>query len=501
MLERLKLSTPTGIIPARGTAALESRAVCAAQWEDFVLDRARSWLDRLTAMHLLALCFLAAILVGTGLLLLPWATKEPLSVIDALFTATSSVCVTGLIVAEPGTEFTGFGQAVILGLIQLGGLGIMTASSFLLLALGGRASLRNLNLLRDEYTLTGHGSARQLILTIAAFTLIVEAVGAIILSHRFAAEPSLGQNPVWCGVFHSVSAFCNAGFSLFPASFCHYRGDPTINLVVPLLIVLGGIGFPALNTLVGHVRARFRGEPHVLNLHVKIVLGATAALVVLGMVAFLALESPNELKDAPVGERGGAAWFQSVTTRTAGFNAMDFAKVSEPTLLVTIVLMTIGGSPGSTAGGIKTTTFVVILLIVLARLRGHDRVEAGKRTIPNVVITKALTVAILGVALIVVATLFLLVTDGPALGRVLVERSARHGSFVSLLFEVVSAFGTVGLSVIDTATAAALTWPGKLVIICVMYLGRLGPLALAQMVLTADRPLNYKYPEEYLLVG
>lgn len=466
-----------------------------------MLNRAQAWIDRLTAVHLLALCFAVAILVGTGLLLLPWATKEPISPIDALFTATSSVCVTGLIVAEPGTQFTGFGQAVILGLIQFGGLGIMTASSFLLLALGDRASLRNLYLLRDEYTVTGHGSASRLIFTIAAFTIAAETIGAVILSHRFAAEPSLEHNAVWCGVFHSVSAFCNAGFSLFPTSFCGYRGDLTVNLVVPLLVVLGGVGFPALNTFVGYVWARIRGERRVLSLHVKMVFGATAALLLFGMVAFFVLEGTNELKGAPIGEQVGAAWFQSVTTRTAGFNTMDFAKVSEPTLLVTIVLMVIGGSPGSTAGGIKTTTFVVILLIVFARLRGHERVEIGRRTIPNVVITKALTVAILGVALIVVATLFLLMTDGAVLGRALLERGARHGSFVSLLFEVVSAFGTVGLSVLDTATAAALTSAGKLVIICVMYLGRLGPLALAQMVLTADRPLNYKYPEEYLLVG
>ncbi len=466
-----------------------------------MFHRVRTWFDRLTAMHLLALCFVAAILVGAGLLLLPWATTEPISPIDALFTATSAVCVTGLIVAEPGAQFTGFGQAVILCLIQFGGLGIMTASSLLLLALGGRASLRNLYLLRDEYTLTGRGSARRLIFTIAAFTFVAEAAGAIVLTRRFAAEPSLGHNALWYGVFHSVSAFCNAGFSLFPTSFCGYRGDLTINLVVPLLIIFGGIGFPALNTLFSHVCARIRGVREVLSLHVKIVFAATVALLLLGTVAFLVLESSNELADTPLGERVEAAWFQSVTTRTAGFNTLDFAKVSEPTLLATIVLMVIGGSPGSTAGGIKTTTFVVILLVVFARLRGHERVEVGRRAVPNIVITKALTVALLGVALIVVATLFLLMTDGAELGRVLADRGARHGSFVSLLFEVVSAFGTVGLSVLDTATAAALTTPGKLVIIGVMYLGRLGPLALAQMVLTADRPLSYKYPEEYLLVG
>ena len=188
------------------------------------------------------------------------------------------------------------------------------------------------------------------------------------------------------------------------------------------------------------------------------------------------------------------AWFQSVTTRTAGFNTLDFGTAAEPTLLLTLVLMIIGGSPGSTAGGIKTTTFAVIILVVIARLRGHERVEVGKRTIPPAVITKALVVVVLGAALIVFATLMLLITDG-----MVPKEDGKTLSFVSLLFEVVSAFGTVGLSVIESG--GVLTWAGKAIIICVMYLGRLGPLLLAQMVFAADRPVQYQYPEEYLLVG
>ncbi len=456
----------------------------------------KSWLDALTPIHLLALCFIVAILFGTVLLLLPFATTSPIGLVDALFTATSAVCVTGLIVVDTGAQFTGFGQVVILALIQFGGLGIMTASTVLLLALGQRVSLRNLNLLRDEYTVTGLGSTRRLLVTIAAFTFVAEAIGAVVLSNRFSADMPTGR-AIWHGVFHSISAFCNAGFSLFSTSFIKYRGDVTINLAMPLLIVFGGLGFPALIGVLHKISARIEGVRVKLSLHAKIVFAATVALLAAGTLAFLVLEGPGEeLARKAFSEKLAASWFQSVTTRTAGFNTIDFGDASEPTLLLTIVLMVIGGSPGSTAGGIKTTTFVVILLVVVARLRGHERVEVGKRTIPAAVITKALVVALLGIALIVGATLFLLITDGSG-GR-LVEG---HGNFVSLLFEVVSAFGTVGLSVLDTATTGALTWTGKLVIICVMYLGRLGPLALAQMVLTKDKPLSYRYPEEYLLVG
>ena len=463
----------------------------------------RVWLDALTPIQLLALCFVVAILIGAALLLLPFSTTEQgISLIDALFTATSAVCVTGLIVVDTGTRFTPFGQGVILALIQFGGLGIMTTSTFLLLALGQRASLRNLMMLRDEYTVSGFASARKLILMIAGFTLLAEVAGAVILSRRFAADSALGHNAVWAGIFHSVSAFCNAGFSLFSTSFSRYRTDLSINLTVPLLIVLGGIGFPAIIGLFRNVAARLSGTRRTLSLHAKIVFTATAVLLALGTLAFFVLEqSSEELADASFSEKAGAAWFQSVTTRTAGFNTLDLSRASQPTLLVAIVLMIIGGSPGSTAGGIKTTTFVVILLVVLARLRGHERVEAGKRTIPAAVVTKALVVALVGIAVIVSATLLLLVTDGEAVRQALVRQGAKHGSFISLLFEVVSAFGTVGLSVLDTAATGALTWMGKLVIICVMYLGRLGPLALAQMVLAADRPLRYKYAEEYLLVG
>ena len=468
--------------------------------EAAVLDRVRrvkrDWLDALTPIQLLALCFVMAILVGTILLLLPFsvaAGQKPVSLIDALFTATSAVCVTGLIVVDTGAHFSPFGQGVILALIQFGGLGIMTASTFLFLALGQRSSLRNLILLRNEYTVTGFASAKALIITVAGFTFVMESVGAVVLANRFAAEMPVGP-AIWHGIFHSVSAFCNAGFSLFSESFSGYRQDPTITLAVPLLIIIGGLGFPALIDLFHKVRARLRGTRMALSLHAKIVFAASAALLALGTLAFFAFEGPRaQLRDAPMAEKIGAAWFQSATTRTAGFNTIEFAEASEPALLTTIVLMIIGGSPGSTAGGIKITTFVVILLVVIARLRGHERVEIGKRTLPAAVITKALVVALLGVALIVVATLLLLITDGAT-----AETGPKHGSFVSLLFEVVSAFGTVGLSMINAGT---LTWMGKLIIICVMYLGRLGPLALAQMVLAADKPLKYRYPEEHLLVG
>jgi trk system potassium uptake protein TrkH len=492
----------------------------------------RDWLNVLEPVQFLVLFFLVAIAVGTALLLVPWATPEgqSISLIDALFTATSATCVTGLIVKDTGSEFTLFGQGVILALIQLGGLGVMTASTMLLLALGERVSLRNLYMLRDEYTVTGLGSARRLFWTILLFTGVAEVIGAVVLSLRFADVPpgELGHDPVWCGVFHSISSFCNAGFSLFPDSFSGFRGDPTVNVSVPLLIIFGGIGFPALIDLLHYLVARRRGQRMALSLHARIVFSATICLLVLGTALFYGLEYKNELAGAPAGEKLGAAWFQSVTTRTAGFNTIDMGRAAPPTLLLTVLLMFIGGSPGSTAGGVKTTTFVVIILVVYARLRGHERVEAGGRTIPVQVITKALVVALLGIALIAVATLLLLITDGETVRRIQSGDGAltsspdktaaisdgttpaaaaargdgpRHGAFVILLFEVVSAFGTVGLSMLSVEATGALTGGGKLLIIVVMYLGRLGPLVLARMVLLKDRPLRYHYPEEYLLVG
>ncbi len=461
-----------------------------------------SWLDRLSPIQLLALSFLTAIGIGSSLLLLPISTTSPISVIDALFTATSAVCVTGLIVVDTGTRFTPFGQGVILALIQFGGLGIMITSSFLLLVFRRRTSLRNLIMLREEYTVSGFATPVKLILAILTFTFIAQAIGAVVLARRFAEVPELGHNPVWCGIFHSISAFCNAGFSLFDTSFIAYRGDLTINLTIPPLIILGGIGFPAVIGLFQTMRARVRGRRKAMSLHVKIVFMATCMLLLLGTAAYLILESGSgQLAGADSSERLSVAWFQSVTTRTAGFNTLDFADAAEPTLLVTMILMVIGGSPGSSAGGIKTTTFVIILLVVFSWLRGRRRVEANKRTIPDSVVMKALVIALMAVGLILAATLVILLTDGARIQAELEASGAQYGSFVSLLFHVVSAFGTVGLSMLDTAMAGALTWIGKLVIIIVMYFGRLGPLALAQMVLTADRATNYRYPEENLLVG
>ena len=459
-----------------------------------VLERIRQWLGSLAPVQLLALFFVIAIVIGTGLLLLPFSTTSPITFIDAAFTAVSAVCVTGLIVVETGTQFTGFGQGVILTLIQFGGLGIMATSTFVLLTLGNRASLRNLIMLRDEYTVSGGGSAKRVFLIVATFTIVAQVVGAIVLTRRFGSGPVQGHNALWAGIFHSVSAFCNAGFSLFNDSFVGYRNDLTINMMVPFLIIFGGLGFPALIDLYRKVRARIHGTHVALSLHAKIVFTSTLVLLVVGTVGFFAIEGAM-LQGASFGEQVQASWFQSVTTRTAGFNTLELSKASEPTLLLSMVMMIIGGSPGSTAGGIKTTTLVVIFLVVIARLRGHERVEIGKRSIPAAVITKALVVAVLGAALIVIATLLLLITDGGS-GRQLVEG---HGNFVGLLFEVVSAFGTVGLSVLKST--GDLTGGGKVIIMCVMYLGRLGPLLLAQMVFAADKPQHYKYPEEYLLVG
>lgn len=476
-----------------------------------MINRLRDWLNTFSPAQFLAISFLGLIGLGTILLMIPAASVKGVSLVDALFTATSAVCVTGHIVVEPSTTFTFFGQLVIICLIQIGGLGIMATSTFVLLALGRRASLRNLQIIREEYTVTKTGATRSLVLIILGFTLLAEGVGALILLERFHEAGLTGGKAVWYAIFHSVSAFCNAGFSLFPDSFISFKSDIGVNLVVPILIIMGGLGFPAIIDVFHNIKARVKKERMALSIHAKIVVSATAALIVGGMILFYLFEATRE--SGTFGDKLMMSWFQSVTTRTAGFQTIDFGFVSDATILLTMILMFIGAAPGSTAGGIKITTLVVILMVVIGRLRGVTRVEIGGRTIPDVVITKALVVAVLSIGLVIGATMLLLYTDGDNVEKMLAAKKIeyeannpgkvppRTDSFSALLFHVVSAFGTVGLGVLDVATTGALTVIGKLVIIVVMYLGRLGPLIFAEMVLASEKPQKYKYPEEYLLVG
>jgi len=434
------------------------------------------------------------ILLGTALLALPAAhAGEPLSLLEALFTATSATCVTGLTVVDTGSRFTPFGQAVVLALFQVGGLGLMTFAVFAGVALGGRVAFTGRALIQDTMHHTPSVGVRRLVRHVVVFTLASEAVGALLLWLRLRDE-SVPGGALWSAVFHAVSAFCNAGFSLFPDSLVRYRGDVAINLVITGLVILGGLGFLASMELKEMLAARLRGRrPHQATLHTRLVLAVSALLLLGGMLAYLLLEWDNVLAGLPPGERLLAAWFLSVTPRTAGFNTVDYGQMASQTLFLTIFLMFVGASPGSTGGGIKTTTFGVLVALVVARWRGRGRASVFHRTIPHAVMDRALLLAILAWALVSLAIGLLAVVetgDVPYLDE--------RPRFVAMMFEAVSAFGTVGLS---TGITPMLGTGSKLVLIALMFMGRVGPLTLVLAIRPRDQKGRFRYAEENVMVG
>jgi trk system potassium uptake protein TrkH len=438
--------------------------------------------------------FALVILVGTFLLSLPLAhAAEPLSVLDALFTATSATCVTGLTVVDTGTRFSPFGQAVVLGLIQVGGLGLMTFAVFAGIALGGRVAFTERVVIQETMHHTPSAGVRRLVRYVLVFTLASEAAGALWLWLRLreALEPGAA---VWSAVFHSVSAFCNAGFSLFPDSLVRYRGDLAVNLGITGLIILGGLGFLASMELRDQLLARLRRlRPPQATLHTRLVLLVTLMLLVGGAAVYLVLEWGNLLRGLPMGERLLAAWFMSVTPRTAGFNTIDYGQASSETLFFTIFLMFVGASPGSTGGGIKTTTFGLLVALVLARWRGRGRASVFHRTIPHAVMDRALLLAMLAWALVSLAIgLLATVESGGA------PFHSADPRFVALMFEAVSAFGTVGLSTGITPQLAA---GSKLVLSALMFAGRVGPLTLVLAIGPRQQRGRYRYAEENVMVG
>jgi trk system potassium uptake protein TrkH len=443
---------------------------------------------------ILAASFALVIAVGTLLLSLPLAHGgEPVSFIDALFTSTSAVCVTGLTVVDIGTRFSPAGQAVILALIQVGGLGLMTFAVFVGVLLGRKVAFTDRMVIQDSMHHTPKAGVRRLVRYVLAFTLATEAAGAALLWLRFRGQFPSGE-AVWQSVFHSVSAFCNAGFGLLTDNLVRYRGDVLVNLAVTGLIVVGGLGFLVNMELWDQARLRLRGlRAPLLTLHARLALTVTAALLLGGTVAFLFLEWGNVLRDLPPGERVLAAWFQSVTPRTAGFNTIDYGRVSSDTLFFTIFLMFVGASPGSTGGGIKTTTFGLLVALVVARWRGRGRATIFHRTIPHAVMDRALTLTLLAWALVSLAVGVLVATETHG-----VPAGDAAPSFVALMFEAVSAFGTVGLS---TGITASLSGAGKLVLAALMYVGRVGPLTLVLAVGPRQERGRVRYAEENVMVG
>jgi trk system potassium uptake protein TrkH len=441
-------------------------------------------------LRLLVSSFAAFIAAGTGLLLLPAATPagQPIGFLDALFTATSAVCVTGLVVRDTGTGFTPFGQAVILGLIQLGGLGIMTFSLVVLSLLGGRLSLASRSVL--THTLAGAGRSdglRPLLSLVVRFTFVVEVVGALVLFLRW--RGTLGASgAAWAATFHSVSAFCNAGFSLWASSLEGYRDDPVVNGAIMGLIVLGGLGF-----LVVREVQRWWRRPSQLSLHTKVTLATTAWLVGAGAAGIWLVERNDALADLSIGSQLLASVFQSVTARTAGFNTVDLAEFTPAGLFVLMLLMFVGGSPGSCAGGIKTTTLGVLTLAAWQRIRGHSSVNAFRRSLGHSTLENAVTITIGGIVVTLAGVFGLLLFQTPHSSV-----NELHGEFAGYFFEVVSAVGTVGLSVGKTAS---LTPMARLLVIVLMFLGRLGPLTVAMALARSSGGTDLQLAEEDVMVG
>ncbi len=420
------------------------------------------------------------------MLLLPAATPagQPIGVIDALFTSTSAACVTGLTVRDTGTGFTPFGQGVILALIQLGGLGIMTLS-LLVFTLGGRLSIGQLSLLEQTLAAPGSPDLRRLVRLVFTSTFAAEGVGATLLYLRW--NDTLGPaRAAWYALFHSVSAFCNAGFALFPDNLMSWRGDWTVNLVVMVLIVLGGLGFLVQHDL-RHTRWHLRG----LGLHSRLALAVTAILVAAGTFALWALEGRGSFATMSPLERFQAALFQSVTARTAGFNTIDFATLAPASLLLVMLLMFVGGSPGSCAGGIKTTTAAVLALTTRARLGGRQHVNAFHRTLPPRLVQTAFALTSLAFTAAATGVFLLLLLEGEAV-------RAGRCSPLDLAFEAVSALGTVGLS---TGITPRLGDGARLVVTALMFVGRVGPLTLAAIFVGDERPDDLRHAEEQAMVG
>jgi len=427
--------------------------------------------------------FAGVIGIGTLLLWLPISNTGggfgP--IVDAFFTATSAVCVTGLVVVDTGTYWSSFGQGVILVLIQIGGFGFMTSATLLLLVLGRRIGLKEKLLIGKTVGMGGMGGLIGLVKRIALFTVLVEAAGAAILYIRFSGEGPFGT-ALWRSVFHSVSAFNNAGFDVFGnyRSLIDYGDDVLVVLVTAVLVIAGGIGFIVVSDVI-NVR-RFKR----LALDSKIVLTASAAMLAAGFAVILLTEFGNDgtLGAVSTPQRFLDAFFQSVTARTAGFTTVDIRQVADYTLFFTILLMFVGGAAGSTAGGIKVNTFGMLVATIWSSIRGKERAGAFGREFDMQQVHRALAVVMLSLAFVTVVVLVLTMTE--------------PFKFLDLLFETVSAFGTVGLT---TGITPELSIAGKIVIVVTMFVGRLGPLTLALSLIQRERPSAFRYPHETVRIG
>lgn len=437
--------------------------------------------------QLLAVSFIALIAAGTLLLTLPWASQgERLPVVDAFFTATSAVCVTGLIVVDTPNALSIFGQVVVLLLVQIGGLGYMAVTTVVGVALGRQLSMQERLTLSEAFNVQNMDGLVRFVLTVLKLTLAFEGVGALILTVHWASDYGLGR-AAYYGVFHAVSAFNNAGFALFPDNLMRFRGDWVVNLVITSLIIVGGLGFVVL-TEIGR-----RRQIRSFSIHTKLVLLVTAGLLI-GSTAIVGLvewHNPRTLGALGAGEAFLAAWFQAVVTRTAGFNSVDIAALAPATLFLMMVLMFIGAAPGGTAGGVKITTFSITAASLWAMVRGDEEATLLRRRLTSSTVARAFSICLLAFFGVNVVTGILLLTE--------------RRELLPTLFEATSAFGTVGLSMSESGDVVSLssrfTVVGKILIAALMFFGRVGPLTLAVAVAQRRSKASIRYPEGKILVG
>lgn len=446
--------------------------------------------DHFSPNQMIVFSFLSIILIGTVLFLLPVSAEHaPLSPIDALFTAVSATCVTGLSVCDVSKELSPFGQAVLLVLIQLGGLGLMTFSTFFIYLFGRKTSMRNREIIGNTLSLSSSKNIKVLIKRIMLLVVLFELTGTILLTLRFMQHRPFFP-ALYHGLFHAISAFCNAGFSLYPTSFEPFRNDVTVNLILIGLIVAGGLGFVVLIDLKHRFSWKLNFWRH-LSFHSKMVLGFSAALVVAGTGLFFLMEYAK----SGTGSFGNllASFFQAVTARTAGFNTVDIGSLSNATLMLLMVLMFIGAAPGSCGGGIKVTTFGVLMTVLVSRLRGHEDAQIFHRRIARENINKVTIIALMAILIVLIGFVGLLVSEIQLTGC-----SHGHGPFEQLLFEAISAYGTVGLSL---GTTPQLSLIGKGIVILLMFIGRLGPLTIAVALSRSTRQGNFQYATGDIMVG
>lgn len=445
-----------------------------------------------TPNRMIVVSFLIIIIIGTILLMLPWAKKtESLCLVDALFTSVSAVCVTGLTVVDIGSDFTLFGQMVVMILIQIGGLGIMTFSTFFLYLLHRRVSIRNRDVIDSTIVNEPVPNIAAFLYRIIIIVFIIEGIGVIFFTLRWLEYYSFPK-ALYYSVFHSISAFCNAGFSLYTDSFEGFRTDPWLNIILMSLIILGGLGFIVLLDIKKLFSLRHK-EKKVISFHTKVVLTVTLFLIISGTIMLYFIEREYSFKSIDTFPALLTSLFQSVTARTAGFNTISMNTLTNSSCLILMFLMFVGAAPGSCGGGVKVTTFGILIALFFSKFKGREYAHIYQRTISKETVSKVIAIVFSSVLIIGIIFFLLLLTEQQVQGT-----EHERGNFIEILFEAFSAFGTVGLSMGITSQLSKM---GRILIILLMFIGRLGPLTLAVALSQKHRRVKFRYAEGEIKIG